>query len=55
MVVSGWNKNRHVPKGILNPFGDKINEKIYATWVSTLLHNAVRENTLNYAKTPPET
>ena len=27
IVVSGRNKNRQVPEGILNPFGNKLNEK----------------------------
>ena len=26
-MVSGWNKNRHVPEGIPNLFENKLNEK----------------------------
>ena len=45
MVVSGWNKNRHVPEGILNPFENKLNEKY-------MQHGSPRCYTMRCAKIP---
>ena len=45
MVVSGWNKNRHVPEGILNPFGNKLNEKF-------MQHGSPRCYTMRCAEIP---
>ena len=56
MVVSGWNKNRQVPEGILNLFGNKLSEK-YMQHGSPRCYtiDAVRENILTCAKTLPKT
>ena len=45
MVASGWNKNRHVPEGILNPFGNKRNEKY-------MQHGSPRCYTMQCTKIP---
>ena len=45
MIVSGWNKNRNVPEGILNSFGNKLNEKY-------MQHGSPRCYTMRCAKIP---
>ena len=44
-IVSGWNKNTHVPEGSLNPFGNKLNEKYRQ-------HGSPRCYTMRCAKIP---